>query len=160
MRSRSRLTHRPSDLLYLSRCSSFSIHPHHFHHLGRLLLSAFLFPPSSLFICLCRYLNLFPPPARLVFTSRSFSSPHPGRRCSGNFSQPPHPLIFHQGCSAQANTGCNPSPRPPARLGPAHPPTPHHTPALPLPRLSVAQMHLFNTSSKQISGLLSATGRR
>lgn len=37
------------------------------------------------------------------------------------------------------------------------PPT---SPLLPPPCPSVAQMHLFNTSSKQISGLLSATGRR
>lgn len=108
LKCRSRLSHRPSDLLYLSRSSSFSIHPHNFYHLGRLLLSAFLFPPSSLFIRLRHYLNLFSPPACLVFTSRSFSSPHPPM--SGNFSQPPHPLIFHQGCSTQTNMGCNLSP--------------------------------------------------
>lgn len=44
LKSRSRPSHRPSGLLYLSRSSSFSIHPHNFHHLGRLLLSALLFP--------------------------------------------------------------------------------------------------------------------
>lgn len=42
----------------------------------------------------------------------------------------------------------------------ASPPPPAPHPALPRPCLSVAQMHLFNTSSKQISRLLSATGRR
>lgn len=49
--SRSRLSHRPGDLLYLSTSSSFGIHPHNSHHLGRLLLSAFLslLPPFHLF---------------------------------------------------------------------------------------------------------------
>lgn len=154
--SRSRLSHGPGDLLYLSTSSSFGIHPHNSHHLGRLLLSAFLslLPPFISFhpsLSLPQFVSSAGPPClylSLIFLPSS-RPPLPG-----NFSQPPHPLIFHQGRSAQTNMGCN--------LSPAYPPspTPHPTPVLPRPCLSVAQMHLFNTSSKQISGLLSATGRR
>lgn len=151
----SRLSHRPSDLPSLSRSSSFSIHPHNCHHLSRLFLSALFSPRSSLFIRLCRYLNLFPLPARLVFASRSFPSPHPGCPCPETFPQLLIRSFFIRAAphrQTRAAISSLPCTHPTSASTP--------TPVLPRPCLSVAQMHLFNTSSKQISGLLSATGRR
>lgn len=105
---------------------------------------------SSLFIYLCHYLNLLPPSSR---SARLFSLPTSASLLVvivrplllGKFSQPPHPLIFHY------------------TLLPPHQHTHTHTSPFaphPSPWPSMAQMHLFNTSSKQISELLSATGRR
>lgn len=110
LKSRSRLSHRPRDLLYLSRSSSFSIHPHNFHHLGRLLLSAFLFPPFISFhpsLSLPQFVSSADPPCLYLSLIFLPSSRPPVSR---NFSQPPHSLIFHQGCSTQTNMGCNLSP--------------------------------------------------
>lgn len=89
-----------------------------------LLFSPF-FPPFISFhpsLSLPQFVSPAGPPClylSLIFL-RSSWPPLPG-----NFSQPPHPLIFHQGRSAQTNMGCN--------LFPAFPPTnpPHPVPVCP-----------------------------
>lgn len=154
--SRSRLSHGPGDPLYLSPCSSFGINPHNSHHLGRLLLSACLslLPPFHLFssvsvitsICFPRRPALslplahFPPLIPAASAGELFPT-----SSSSHFSSGPLRADKHGLQSLPRLTPPSPTPPPPV---------------LPRPCLSVAQMHLFNTSSKQISGLLSATGRR
>lgn len=160
LKSRSRLSHRPSDLPFLSRSSSFSIHPHNFRHLGRRLLSAHLYPlhffssvsviTSICFLCrpaLSLPLAHFPPLLPVAYVRELFPTSSSSHFSSGLLRTDKH--------------GLQSLPRlaPPATPN-TPPPTPHPTLALPRPCLSVAQMHLFNTSSKQISRLLSATGRR
>lgn len=84
------------------------------------------FPFSFPLICLCHYLSLFPPSPCVVFTSTSFSFPISpffsvvlGRPpLSGKFSQPPHPLIFHQ-CPSKPH--CYPPPLFSPFSLPAHP---------------------------------------
>lgn len=115
------MSHVTNDLLHLTRSVTLSIQRLHPHDSLTIFTASFLlffssllsfpfpffiqsFSFSILFIYLCHYPNLFPPPGRVVFTSRSFSfliSPSflvvTGRPpLSGKFSQPPHPLIFHQ----------------------------------------------------------------
>lgn len=108
--SRSRLSHGPGDPLYLSPSSSFGINPHNSHHLGPSPLVSPFFPPFISFhpsLSLPQFVSSAGPPClylSLIFLPSSRPPP------PGNFSQPPHPLIFHQGRSAQTNMGCNLSP--------------------------------------------------
>lgn len=150
--SRSRLSHGPGDLLYLSTSSSFGIHPHNSHHLGRLLLSAFLsllplfhlFSSVSVITSICFLhrpalslpLAHFPPFIPAASAGELFPTSSSSHFSSGPLHADKHGL---------------------QSLSRLPPPS---SPVLPRPCLSVAQMHLFNTSSKQISGLLSATGSR
>lgn len=123
---RSRLSHGPGDLLYLSRFNSLGIHPHNYpHHLGRLLLSAFL--PLHLIssvsvvtsICFLRRPALSLPLAH-------FPPLIPGHLWPGTF---PNLLIlsfFIRGRSAQTNMGYNPPPLLPPPLSSPVPVCPWH----------------------------------